>query len=115
MLIDNERHRKHHSVGPKDCHWGKPKMAVTTIRVTRSTISDEQMEVLIPVFSDDTRESLDLRLGMMMSLAQDRRDDVNLAYAEAEENQAKLIEQTKVKAGLLTHEEKQKLVDEKKK
>jgi hypothetical protein len=113
MLVKNERHEKFHKSGPKDCFWGKPKDAVTSIRVTRSTISDEQMELLCPVFSTDTRESLDSRLGMLLSIVQDRRDDAATAWKAAEENQARLTEQIKVREGL-DHEEKQKLVDAKK-
>ena len=114
MLVENERHKRFHEVGPKDCKWGKPKTAVCSIRVTRSTISDEQMEFIVPVFNDDTRETLDLRLGMFLSLAQDRREDAAKAWDEAEENQARLTEQIKVREGLLTQEDKQKLVDAKK-
>ena len=115
MLIENDRHRRFHESGPKDVHWGKPKTAVCTIRVTRSTISDEQMEFICPVFSDDTRESLDSRLGMLLSVAQDRRDDAAKAWEEAEVNQERIIDQVKAKEGLLSHKEKQELVDSKKK
>jgi hypothetical protein len=89
MLIDNEKHRKYHASGPVDCHWGETKDAVCSIQVTRSTIQNEQMTISVPVFIDDTRETLDIRLGMMMSLAQDRMDDALVAWQEAEERSSK--------------------------
>lgn len=120
MLVKNSRHERWHSLGPKDCYFDqsgglfKKGKAVASIRITRSTISDEQFEVIVPVFSDDSRESLDDRLGMFLSLAQDRREDAAKAWDEAEDNQEHVIEQVKVKAGLLTEEQKKASVEAKK-
>lgn len=88
MLIDTERHKKFHESGPKDLkdgdrnEKGELKNAIATFNVTRSTIDNEQMSVSIPVFTSDSREDLDLRVGMLMSIMQDRIEDAAKAWAE---------------------------------
>lgn len=82
MLLNNDKHRRWHSLGPKDCKWPGAKKAVTSISVTRSTIDNEQMSIAIPVFCDDTREDLSDRLGMMLSVVQERLDESAEAWRE---------------------------------
>jgi hypothetical protein len=89
VLIENERHKKFHESGPKDLKKGERnekgelKDAIATFQVTRSTIDNEQMSVSIPVFESDSREDLDLRVGMLMSIMQDRIEDAAKAWQKS--------------------------------
>lgn len=80
MLLNNEKHKRYHSLGPADCYFGRKGKAVASISVTRSTVDNEQMTINIPVFSDDTRQTLDDRIGMFLSLPQERMEDANAAW-----------------------------------
>jgi len=95
MLLENERHKKYHTVGPADMTWGGKEKAVASVTVTRSTIDNEQVSFACPIFEDDTRESLDLRLGMFFSLAQDRMEDANEAWRKTDEEHQAALEAAK--------------------
>lgn len=80
MLLNNEKHQKYHSVGPKDVKFGGKDDAVMMVGITRSTMDSEQISIQVPVFAGDSREDMDLRIGMALSIAQDRMEDVNQAW-----------------------------------
>lgn len=82
MLLNNEKHQKFHSVGPKDVKFGGKDDAVMMVSITRSTIDNEQLSVSVPVFAQDSREDMDLRIGMALSIAQERMEDANEAWKQ---------------------------------
>lgn len=83
MLLKNEKHEKWHKLGPVECRWEeKP---VTVINVTRSTMDNEQFSIAIPVFQGDSRVDLENRVGLFLSIAQDRMTEANEAWRIADE------------------------------
>jgi len=95
MLLDNDRHKQYHATGPIDLKWGGKEKAVASMSVTRSTIDNEQVSFACPIFEDDTRESLDIRLGMFHSLIQDRMEDANEAWRITDDEHKKALEEAK--------------------
>lgn len=85
MLLQNDKHKKYHEVGPKDITWPAKEDTVAMIQVTKQTIDSEQWNFSIPVSKDDTRESLDTRIGMMLSFGQERMEDANAAWVALDE------------------------------
>lgn len=66
-------HEEAKKTGPKDCHFGDPKDVVARVEFARATSTDgEQMSISIPVFKEDTREMLDQRVHMFISLTTER-------------------------------------------
>ncbi len=87
-LLDNEEHKKYHSLAPKDLFWGKTSLVkkpsvVMAFQVTRSTIDNEQISFSVPVFEQDSRDDIKERMGFAFSIVQDRLDDANKAWQEA--------------------------------
>lgn len=85
-LLENDKHKREHTLGPAELFWGKAKglfkkkEVVMHYSMTRSTIDNEQVSCQVPVFADDTRKSLEDRLGMAYSIIQDRLDDAAEAW-----------------------------------
>ncbi len=89
MLLNNDRHRRYHEAGPKDVHFGGKDDAVMMVSISRSTIENEQMSIQVPIFANDSREELDLRIGMAASILQDRQDDASEAWKQVNEKASK--------------------------
>jgi hypothetical protein len=113
-LLNNEKHERMHSIGPKDLTWGESKVGllgkllglllkifglsqferpVSTFSVTRSTIDNEQVTVSVPIFASDTRDTMMDRIGMIYSIPQDRQDDANKAWEIVDQERKKKIEE----------------------
>jgi hypothetical protein len=86
-LLSNEKHERFHKLGPQDVSWGKEvegkKTVVMSFSVTRSTIDNEQVSMQVPVFAEDSRETLEDRMGFAFSVVQDRLDEAAKAWEEA--------------------------------
>lgn len=80
MLLQNPKHEKYHSLGPKDLTWPSKDESVAMISITKQTVDNEQWHFQIPVSANDTREELDNRIGAIVSLGQERMEDVNKAW-----------------------------------
>ena len=92
MLLQNDKHKNYHTVGPKDITWPSKEDTVSMIQITKQTIDSEQWQISVPVSKDDTRESLDTRIGMLLSFGQERMEDANAAWVHLDE-QRKAAEQ----------------------
>lgn len=80
---------KYHAMAPKDtCKDGEtPLFRVNVVRTTSHT--GEQFHIDCPVYSTDTREELDNRVGMCLSVIQDRLEAENEAYLAVQEASTK--------------------------
>jgi hypothetical protein len=83
-LLNTEEHKRLHTLGPKDVAWGQDNKPVSIIGITKSVSEGEQWSVNVPVFSDDSRESLKDRAWMLATLLQERLDEYADAWKEAD-------------------------------
>jgi phage major head subunit gpT-like protein len=83
-LLQNEEHKRLHTLGPKDVSWGQEDKPVSIISITKSVSEGEQWSVNVPVFGGDSRESLKDRAWMLATLLQERLDEYAEAWKEAD-------------------------------
>ncbi len=81
-------HAQYHKLGPKDCAFKSYKKKVADVNICRNTsTTGEQISILIPIYSDDSRKEMDDRLGMAYSILQDRLEAENKVMAVLNEKQ----------------------------
>jgi hypothetical protein len=82
------KYEVHKSLGAKDVL--KDSTPLTQVSVTRVTSkTGEQFHMDCPIYGDDTREEINERMGMFLSIIQDRLEEENAAWNEIEEEQLK--------------------------
>lgn len=92
-LLQNEQHKRFHGLGPADVTWHEKPLCA--IAITKSVSEGEQWSVNVPIFKEDTRESLRDRAWMLATLLQDRLDEYATAWKEAEERGKENVPETK--------------------
>lgn len=82
-LLQNEEHKKYHELGPKDLKWPFKVRPMNVITVQKEVSSGEHMTINIPIFKNDSRNDIKYRVGMYVSILQDRMDEFAEAWAES--------------------------------
>lgn len=82
-LLQNAKHKRFHSIGPKDLKWPWRKRPLNIIHVQKEVSSGEHMSVDVPIYKTDSREDITDRVGLFVSILQDRMDEFAEAWAES--------------------------------
>jgi len=84
----DKQYKAHRVLGPKEV--AKDSAIFTKIDVVRVTSkTGEQFHMECPLYVDDTREEVNTRMGMLLSVVQDRLEEENEAWNEVETTQLK--------------------------
>lgn len=90
-----EETEKYHTLGPKETSKGSEEcwMKVNVVRQTSHT--GEQFHFEIPVYASDTRDEMNDRIHMCLSVIQDRLEQENTAFLkiQAEEQKKRLTQE----------------------
>lgn len=107
----SERTKEFHTLGPCDVKKGGEEtwMKVNVVRQTSHT--GEQFHFEIPVYASDTREEMNKRIGMCLSVIQDRLEEENEAFLEIQQGEQKkrLTQEAKKRNTLKFESEKKQL------
>lgn len=107
MLLDE--HEGYHKIGPKDVGL-QTHAKIDVVRTT--SVTHEQFHIEIPVYPDDSREMLRNRVGMFLSVIQDRLEEENKAVNALNKKQQTLrIAQESIKRNNKLFTDKKRKLD----
>lgn len=112
----SEKSKQFHTLGPKDVSKTEETwMKVNVVRTTSHT--GEQFHIECPVYATDTREEMDARVGMCLSIIQDRLEEENQAFLkiQQEEQLKRMREEAKRRNSIKLQNDLKKLEREGKK